>query len=105
MIFSRPLGLNAVSIILIRDIYRYTFSPPMQTLLQDYVMALFVLCLVVIDVAILAIYTVIEGLRDNLGVKLIVNRERPREVIGVSYYIFMVCVRTNSMHSVYSSDS
>ena len=47
-------------------------------------MALFVLCLVVIDVAILGVYTLIEGLKGNLGVKLIMNRELPRETVGVS---------------------
>ena len=47
-------------------------------------MALFVLCLVVIDVVILGVYTVTEGLRGNLGVKLTPNRELPEESVGVS---------------------
>ena len=48
-------------------------------------MALFVLCLAIIDVVILLVYTVTEGIRDNLGVKLISNRERPEETFGVRY--------------------
>ena len=49
-------------------------------------MALFVLCLVIIDVFILGIYTVNEGAKGNLGVKLISNRELPEETIGVTIH-------------------
>ena len=54
-----------------------------QPLLQDHYMALFVLCLVIIDFIILGVYTMIEAIRGNLGVKRIVNREMPEETIGV----------------------
>ena len=48
-------------------------------------MSLFVLSLVVIDLVILGVYTLVEGLRGNLGVKLTTNRELPQETFGVSY--------------------
>ena len=50
-------------------------------------MALFVLCLAIIDVVILLVYTVTEGIRDNLGVKRISNRERPEETFGVRHWM------------------
>ena len=50
-------------------------------------MALFVLCLAIIDIVILLTYTVTEAVRDNLGVKLISNREMSEETIGVSYVL------------------
>ena len=46
-------------------------------------MALCVLCLVIIDLIILGVYTMIEAIRGNLGVKRIANREMPEETIGV----------------------
>ena len=46
-------------------------------------MALFVLCLAIIDIVILLMYTVTEAVRDNLGVKLTSNHEMPQEIIGV----------------------
>ena len=57
-------------------------------------MALFVLFLVIIDLVILVAYTVVEGLRDNLGVKLTTNRELPEEILGVGYYL-------NNIHKNY----
>ena len=51
-------------------------------------MTLFVLCLAIIDVVILLLYTVIEATRDNLGVKLTSNRELPEETFGVSILYF-----------------
>ena len=47
-------------------------------------MSLFVLSLVVIDLVILGVYTLVEGLRGNLGVKLTTNQELPQETFGVS---------------------
>ena len=57
-------------------------------------MALFVLCLVIIDIVILLLYTVTEAVRGNLGAKLTPNRELPEETIGVSntMYSDYVCV-------------
>ena len=52
-------------------------------------MALFVLSLVIIDVFILGTYTINEGVKHNLGVKLISNRELPEETIGVSVTIII----------------
>ena len=53
-------------------------------------MALFVFFLVVIDVVILGVYSLSEGLRGNLGVKLIVNRKFPRETVGVRSFFLLV---------------
>ena len=47
-------------------------------------MALFVICLVIIDMIILVTYTVTEAVRDRIGVRLTSNRELPEEIIGVS---------------------
>ena len=60
-----------------------------QSWLQDHVMVLGVLCLVVIDLAILGAYSLVEGVRGNLGVKLTSNREFPEETIGVSWFFYM----------------
>ena len=54
-----------------------------QQWLKDYCLALFVFCLVFIDLVILGGYSLTEGLRDDLGVKRITNRENPTETIGV----------------------
>ena len=56
-----------------------------QSFLKDYAMVLFVLCLVVMDLVILGVYTLTEGLRDNLGVKLTTNQELSEETFGVSH--------------------
>ena len=48
-------------------------------------MVLFVLCLAIIDIVILLLYTVTEAVRGNLGAKLTPNRELPQETIGVSH--------------------
>ena len=50
-------------------------------------MALFVLCLVIIDVIILLLHAVIEATRDNLGVKLTANREVTEGTFGVKYIL------------------
>ncbi|CAI8020636.1 Gamma-aminobutyric acid type B receptor subunit 1 [Geodia barretti] len=62
------------------------FNNPLQlktSFFRDYLMALFVLSLAVIDVVILLTYTATEAVRDNLGVKLTANRELPKETFGV----------------------
>ena len=46
-------------------------------------MALFVLCLVVIDIVILGAYTVTEAVRGNLGVRETFNREGGIVTVGV----------------------
>ena len=58
-----------------------------QSRLQDHVMILGVVCLVLIDLAILGIYTLVEGVRSNLDVKRIPNREFSQETIGVSHTV------------------
>ena len=47
-------------------------------------MIFFVVCLTIIDIVILVVYTVTEAVRDNLGVKLTPNQELPEEIFGVS---------------------
>ena len=59
------------------------FSIPLHPLLKDYMMALLILCLTIIDVVILLTYTVAEGVRENLGVKLTASQELPEKIIGV----------------------
>jgi len=44
-----------------------------------------VLLLVVTDVLILGVFLLVEGARDRLTTQLIPNRERPRDIVGVSY--------------------
>ena len=63
-----------------------------QSFFQDYLMALFVLCLAIIDIVILLLYTVTEAVRGNLGAKLTPNRELPEETIGVSHTMYSVYV-------------
>lgn len=46
-------------------------------------MVLFVVCLVVIDIVILGVYTLTELVRGQLGVELIPNRENREDIIGV----------------------
>ena len=47
-------------------------------------MALFVLCLALIDILVLVLYTAVEAARDSLGARLISNQELPEEMLGVS---------------------
>ena len=56
----------------------------LQKLFKDYMMAVYVMCLAVIDIVILSLYTISEAARDELGVKLTLNRELPETVSGVS---------------------
>ena len=46
-------------------------------------MAFFVLCLAIIDIVILLLYTVTEAVRDNLGARLTSNQELPEDTYGV----------------------
>ena len=48
-------------------------------------LALFVLCLVVIDIIILGSYSAVEGSRGQLGVRNITNKENLEDVIGVKF--------------------
>ena len=52
--------------------------------LKDYHLALFVCALVAVDVVILFIYTLVEGLRGNLEPMKVPNSENPSDTIGVS---------------------
>ena len=43
-----------------------------------------ILLLVVVDLVILVVYTMVEGIRGNLGAERIENRENPMDTKGVS---------------------
>lgn len=47
-------------------------------------LALGVAVLVVIDVIILSVYNLVEGVRDNLGATRVQHRENPEDLVGVS---------------------
>ena len=51
--------------------------------LKDYHLALFVCALVAVDVLILFIYTLVEGLRGNLEPMRVSNTENPSNTQGV----------------------
>ena len=51
--------------------------------LKDWQLALGVLTLVLVDLTILLVYTIMEGLRGNLTAKRVPNRENPRVIEGV----------------------
>ncbi|CAI8029905.1 Gamma-aminobutyric acid type B receptor subunit 2 [Geodia barretti] len=71
------------------------FNIPLHPLLRDNLLGLFILCLTIIDVFILLLFTVTEGVRGNLGVKLTTNQELPEETIGATAeyhkYFLYVC--------------
>jgi hypothetical protein len=56
--------------------------------LKDLKLALSVALLVLIDVLILLIYTIVEGLRGSLNATLMQNEEDPSAEIGVSIIRF-----------------
>ena len=51
---------------------------------HDWMLALAVLVLVIIDAVIIGFYLVVEGIRDQLVVEKVLNRENSEDVIGVS---------------------
>ena len=53
---------------------------------HDWHLALAVLLLAVIDVSILGLYMLVDGVRGQLGATRIVNRENPEDMIGVSEF-------------------
>ena len=52
--------------------------------LNDVHLALGVLTLVSMDVIILLVYAIVEGVQGNLTAVLVSNRENPRDIEGVS---------------------
>ena len=54
--------------------------------LQDWMLALGVVVLVAVDVIILAVYNVVEGVRGNLSATRVFNRENPEDKTGVCNY-------------------
>ena len=59
--------------------------------LQDRYLALGVLVLVLVDVSILLVYTIVEGVQGNLAAMRVPNRENPMNVEGVGWYIRDLC--------------
>lgn len=51
---------------------------------HDWMLALAVLALVIIDVLIIGIYLCIERIRGELVVMRVLNREKSQDIIGVS---------------------
>ena len=51
--------------------------------IKDWMLALGVLLLVVIDLIVLITYTAVEGARGNLSAQRVTNRENPEDIIGV----------------------
>ena len=51
--------------------------------IKDWQLALGVLTLVLVDLTILLVYTVVEGVQGNLTVDRIPNKEKPMSVDGV----------------------
>ena len=66
---------------------RIFFAPlfTSQTI-KDYQLALFVCALVVVDVVILLVYTLVEGLRGNLTPIRVTSAENPSYTLWVSKY-------------------
>lgn len=54
--------------------------------LQDWMLALGVAVLVIIDIVILTSYNVVEGIRGNLVATRVANRENPQDLLGVSLF-------------------
>ena len=67
--------------------------------IKDWMLALGVLLLVVIDLIVLITYTAVEGARGNLSAKRVPNRENPEDMVGVSTCIH---VRYYTYGSTYS---
>ena len=65
----------------------YICSSSTQTI-HDWILALLVLLLVGIDVIILTIFVVIEGVRGRLGAREVPDREVPESIIGVSRWLY-----------------
>ena len=55
----------------------------MQVLLKDCHLAFGVLALVLVDLIILLVYTIVEGVQGNLTVIRVPNREYPMDMEGV----------------------
>lgn len=47
-------------------------------------LALFVFCLVIVDLIILVTYTISQGVLNNLASERVVNKENPEDRVGVS---------------------
>ena len=58
-----------------------------QFFAKDWHLALGVLTMVLIDLTILLVYTIVEGIQGNLTAIRVPNRENPRVVQGVGWYV------------------
>ena len=69
-------------------VYLYTYkhnTNDLQTI-SNWMLAVGVLLLVVIDLIILITYTAVEGARGNLSALRVLNRENPEDVSGVYFF-------------------
>ena len=62
--------------------YSISFAPHQKP--KDYHLALFVCGLVAVDVVILLLFTLVEGVQGNLEPSMVPNTENPSDMIGVS---------------------
>ncbi len=58
--------------------------------LSDWKLALVILLMVVVDLVILGVYTLVEGVKGNLKAERIKNEEDPEDVIGVSQSLLLL---------------
>ena len=70
--------------------------------LKDWKLALVVAVFVLIDVIILLVYTIIEGLRGNLNAMLVQNEETPSSEVGVRI-VCNRCVTTSLIAVSYTN--
>ena len=70
--------------------HTYTCTMHIQPL-QDRYLALGVLVLVLVDVIILLVYTIVEGVQGNLTATRVDNRENLMNVEGVGWYMHDLC--------------
>ena len=88
IIFNNPIPkmkLVTSFIVSFKLVYSYSqffFANIMQTV-SNWMLALCVLLLVIIDLIILITYTGVEGARGNLSAQRVPNRENSRDVSGV----------------------
>jgi len=60
--------------------------------MKDYILAFFVCALVAVDVVILFVYTLVEGVRGNLEPNRTVHAEHPSDKMGVGTRILYSCL-------------
>jgi gamma-aminobutyric acid type B receptor len=70
---------------------------------HDWMLALSVLALVVIDIIIIGVYMLVEGIQDQLMVERVLNRDYPEEVTGPTaevheFYVYICHTQSQSIY-------